>query len=388
MMKLLSVFAFLFGLLTFATAQEKVESSFEFDGLTRDYFVILPNGYIPGTPVPLVFNFHGITSSNEEQYGYTGLFGGFNEVADTGQFIVCYPNGTKIPDDTGFEWNVGFDFSTTTADDVGFINALIDTLHNAYNINLDRVYAAGMSNGGYFAYRLACELPGRFQAIASVTGSMVPQAFMDCLPGTSMPVLQIHNTADPVVPYNGFEHGMPIEEVIARWRAFDFCAPIADTFAFPNIDVLDGSTIEKYTWSDCYANRQVVLYKVNGGGHTWPGSKLVFAPTNNDILASREIWEFFLQFNQPISVNTRPAPAVQEALIFSPNPFQNLLNVESPGSPIQTIQVFSATGQLVHQSNDINSHHHQLSLATLSKGMYLVQTKTAKGNQTNKVIKD
>lgn len=388
MKKILPIFAFLFLFTTLLSAQDKVEYSFDYDGLTRDYFVILPNGYTPGTPVPVVFNFHGITSSNEEQYGYTGLFGGFNEVADTGQFIVCYPNGTKIPNDTGFEWNVGFSFSTSTADDVGFVDALIDTLYADYNIDLNRLYATGMSNGGYFAYRLACELPERFQAIASVTGSIVPEEFAKCYPGTTIPVMQIHNTGDQVVPYNGFQHGTPIEEVIARWRQFDFCSPVADTFAFPNIDLLDGSTVEKYSWTDCYANRQVVLYKVNGGDHTWPGSKLVLAATNNDILASREIWEFFLQFNQPIAVSTQKPLQVLEELTFSPNPFQESLYIQSNGSQISAIQVFTTTGQLVHQSNRISSQNHQLSLENLNKGMYLVQVKTAKGSQTHKVIKE
>ncbi len=113
------------------------------------------------------------------------------QVADTAGIVVVYPNGI---DET---WNVS---STTGTDDVGFISALIDTVDYQYSIDLNRVFATGMSMGGFMSYRLACELSERIAAIASVTGL---QAFYPCNPNRPVPILQFHGTADPVVPYAG-----------------------------------------------------------------------------------------------------------------------------------------------------------------------------------------
>lgn len=358
---------------------------FEFDGLLREYFVYLPNGYTPGDQLPLVFNMHGITSSNGEQYSYTGLFGGFNEVADTGQFIICYPNGTKIPDDDGYEWNVGFSFSSSTADDVGFINALIDTLHAHYDILLDRVYATGMSNGGYMAYKLACEIPHRFQAVASVTGSMVPDEFDNCSPGTSIPVMQIHNTADPVVLYDGSEFGVAIDPLMEKWRNLNFCSETVDTTAIPDSDVNDGSTVEKISWEDCYSNRKTVLFKINGGGHTWPGSTFVFAPTNNDINASREIWEFFLQYTEPIAVNVKELQATPP-LVIAPNPAVDQINISTTGYLIEELMLWDNLGRLVDRVPAVNEQNYQMNLNHLTPGVYVLRAKTQGGWSSQKII--
>ena len=370
-------------------AQTTEVFTFDHDGIEREYFLYLPDGFDPSQQLPVVFNFHGITSDHGEQYTYTGFFGGFDDVADANQFIVCYPNGTKIPTEEGYEWNVGFTFSPTTADDVGFIDRLIDTLHSNYNINLDRVYATGMSNGGYMAFRLACELTNRFQAVASVTGSMVPQEMAICNPSNTIPVMQIHNTADPVVGYNGFDNGAPIDELLEKWRNENYCdATMMDSLALPDTDPNDGSTVDKFTWNDCQGNRQVLHYRVNGGSHTWPGSSLVFTETNQDINASQEIWNFFDQYQTPIAVGTSKQEQLSIDVAISPNPFSDQFLIASKASPLQSVILYNTLGEKLFSRENINAHQYQMNPLQLIPGSYYVQVRNELGVKIIKIIKD
>ncbi|RMF00022.1 MAG: hypothetical protein D6772_06880, partial [Bacteroidetes bacterium] len=152
-----------------AYSQERIIGRITHDGLEREYRLYVPAAYDGQSPWPLVFNFHGFTSNAAQQEIYSNM----NTVADTAHFLVCYPEGI------GNAWNVGWSFGST-ADDVGFVDALIDSLSLAYELDAGRIYACGMSNGGFMSYRLACERSNRFAAIASVTGSMTRN--YDCEP--------------------------------------------------------------------------------------------------------------------------------------------------------------------------------------------------------------
>ena len=162
------------------------------DGVLRDYNFRVPSGYDGSTALPLVINMHGYTSNASQQEFYSNM----TPIAEEQNFFVVYPNGI------GNAWNVGFPGVpfVNGVDDVGFINALIDTLTNNYLVDLTRVYSTGMSNGGYMSYRLACELNDRITAIASVTGSMNDSMRYHCYNPQSIPVLEIHGTDDPTVP--------------------------------------------------------------------------------------------------------------------------------------------------------------------------------------------
>ncbi len=380
---------FLFPLISFAQTPEV--GSFTHDGIERDYLVRLPTGFTPGESLPLVFNFHGIGSTSGEQFIYTGLLGGMNIVADTGNFIVCYPDGTRIPNDEGFEWNVGYRFSSTTADDVGFVDELIDTLHAKYQIDLNRVYATGMSNGGYLAYRLACELPHRIQAVASVTGSIVPEELMNCQPSRAVPVLQVHGTADPVVPINGFDHGLPIADVIQFWLDNNNCMSGTSTVVeFDDINQSDGSTVKKTTYADCSGTSQVLYYEVEGGEHTWPGSSLTdIGITNQDIVASREIWEFFLQYTAPIPVSTRDLGTATFNLQIQPNPFTDQVLVEVEEETLQSLVVTDLLGRTIYQNDKVQALQQAIPTSDWNSGIYLLRAETPSGAvSVHKIIKD
>lgn len=243
------------------------------DGVTRSFRVHLPSGFDTCAHVPLVFNLHGRGSNGLQQEFYTQ----FSNVADTGNFIAVYPDAINN------EWEL----NGAGVDDVGFIQALIDTLYSEFRIDRNKVYSCGMSMGGYMSYRLACELADHIAAIASVTGLL---ATFPCNPSRPIPVLQMHGTEDPTVPYAG------VAQTINAWVQYNGCPQQPDTVPFPDIDHTDSSTVTKNTYAPCDAATEVVLYTIHGGEHTWPDAFISIGITSGDINASNTIWNFFKQY--------------------------------------------------------------------------------------------
>ncbi|MBK6932937.1 MAG: prolyl oligopeptidase family serine peptidase [Saprospirales bacterium] len=191
------------GLSTAASAQ--VNGSFEFEGQQRSYTAYVPADWTPADRWPLVFVLHGFTQTGQAIMDISG----FNAVADTNRFICVYPNGINNG------WNTNNPFpGSSTANDVGFILALADTLTGQYHVDPRRMYACGFSAGGFMSHKLACEASDRFAAIASVSGTMTSTAFGLCQPIRPMPVLQIHGTADGVVAYNGSFANLPVQTIL------------------------------------------------------------------------------------------------------------------------------------------------------------------------------
>jgi len=296
-------------------AQTTVES-IEHDGITRSYRIHLPPDFDPQESLPLVFNLHGFTSNAFQQEIYSGM----SMVADSARFIVCYPDGIDQA------WNVGWSFGST-ADDIGFISAMIDRFDENYNINTGRVFSCGMSNGGFMSYHLACHLPGRIAAIASVTGSMVPGSLADCTPDPARPIMEIHGTEDPTVPYEGSANiALPIETVVNHWVAANDCLLFSDTTDYPDINTGDNSTASRIDYADCAGDNLVSFIKVFNGGHTWPGSSIIIGTTNQDFNASSTIWNFFNRFS--LDQTTAITPELTEtAFTIYPNPATDVLNI-------------------------------------------------------------
>ncbi|NNE28573.1 MAG: prolyl oligopeptidase family serine peptidase, partial [Saprospiraceae bacterium] len=174
-------------------AQETLFESMEHDGQTRQYIIYVPAIYEGSEAVPLMFNFHGYTGTANGQMIGTGM----RPVADTAGFIIVYPQGSLFFGAS--HWNVGAWTNGSTVDDLGFTSAMIDAVASQFNIDLDRVYSCGYSNGGYFSFELACQLSNRFAAIGSVGGKMRSETFEACDPDHPMPVVTIHGTDDNVV---------------------------------------------------------------------------------------------------------------------------------------------------------------------------------------------
>ncbi len=268
-----------------------IKGELEVDNLRRSYLLHIPRTYDSRQPTPLVLAFHGRLGTGKKMEKLTNL----SDLANKQGFIVVYPNGV------GRSWNAGHGTGKAEAkgvDDVKFTVMLVDSLSQTLNIDRKRVYAAGFSNGATFVHRLACELSGKIAAIAAVAGTIAPKIGRNCHPKRPVAVLQIHGTADPIVPWEGglTKGGGFVESValtIEDWVARDECT------AKPEVADIGGGVIRE-SYSSCRKGTMVILYRVEGGGHTWPGGyqylpKKAIGETNRSWDASQAIWDFFMK---------------------------------------------------------------------------------------------
>ena len=230
----------------------------------------------------MIFVFHGFGGSND----FIMYTSNFNSISERENFIVVYPQGSSF---WGYpHWNVGGWTNGSSVNDVEFIDFLIELISDQYNINQDRVYATGMSNGGFFSYLLACQLSNKIAAIASVTGSMTNETLNNCDPGKEVPVLQIHGTEDPIVTYEGNSAigSIGIESVLSYWKSNNYCDEPKTTELYDsNPD--DSFYVHRVLFDNGVNGSKVDHYKVYAGEHFWF--------MEDDINSSELIWEFFSQ---------------------------------------------------------------------------------------------
>ena len=373
-MRYITVLLLLVGGTFSSFSQQTINASITHDGIQRDYILYIPELYDGSTAVPLVLNFHGYGSNAAQQMFY----GDFRDIADTEGFLLVHPEGTTFIGDQF--WNVGFPGLSSNIDDVGFTEALIDELATLYTIDLDRVYATGMSNGGFMSFLLACQLSEKIAAVASVTGSMTQDTFDDCNAQHPTPVLQIHGTDDGVVLYNGNNLSIPIADVISYWVDFNNCETTPTTTTLPDVDVSDGSTIEHSVYEDGDNGITTEHMKVIGGGHTWPGSVINTAGTNQDIDASMEIWLFFSRFdiNGPLSTDDFE----KNQVTIYPNPTQSKINLSLKYAKEVHYKLFSPLGKQL-MTGTITSSNEEIDISHLPSNIYFLKL----GNQVHKVLK-
>ena len=354
--------------------------SISFGGVMRDFLVHLPPGFSNNQHLPLVFNLHGTPSDGGEEEFYSGM----SFTADSNNFVVVYPDGL------GNQWNVGFNSPYHSGvDDVGFISKIIDTMAQLYNIDLTRVYSCGMSDGGFMSHRLACELENRIVAIAAVSGVPTDSTAFYCTHTRNIPVMQIHGTADPLVPYAGIQSGdtgfYSVEQTIDFWLTKDQCSFVSDTTFLPDIDPNDSSTVQKIHYGSCGSSTEVLFYKIIGGGHSWPDAPLdyIYGPTNRDINASQEIWNFFKQFQNVAAGIAEPVQANVELNIY-PNPFTGDLKIESDHQ-IGHIELLNVLGEKVFAA-EVNSIKTLLHFPSMQKGIYFVKVEGENFMEVRKIV--
>ncbi|MCX7743601.1 MAG: T9SS type A sorting domain-containing protein [Flavobacteriales bacterium] len=364
----------LLGILISSLHAQTFVDSINHQSYTRYFRVHLPLGYNPSFYYPLVLNYHGYTSNALQQELYTGM----STLADEQNFIVVYPDGIAN------SWNVGFlpQPYFSGIDDVGFTNTLLDTLIARYSIDTSKVYACGMSNGGYMSYRLACELSHRITAIASVTGLMTDSTSYYCNPPRSVPVLQIHGTADPIVNYNGIPGSLSVNETLTFWANHNSCGNTTTTINISNNNTNDFSTVEQIDYTGCSSCGWIRFFKIQGGGHTWPDGAVdipSYGPTNRDINATREIWSFFQMHSMPCYVSIKEE--FTEQIKIFPNPASEIIQVHSE-YPIERITLMDMSGKCLLQSST-----NELHVANLQSGIYLLSIVTIHSNYTVRWIK-
>ena len=254
--------------------------SISHDGLNREYVLHVPDLYSGDDSVPLVFNLHGGSGTATGQRYLSEM----DQVADSAGFIVAYPQGSFV---NGYSyWNsmIATEGSKGTADDVGFISALIDEISSNYNIDLSKVYACGFSNGGDMAISLACYLSGKISAVAPVSGLMSQESDSLCEPNETTSLLIINGTADNDRPYNGInDYYLSVDNTLEYWSNYHS----ADSVVIEDFVDRNNNAIELYT----YLNQSVLSflqhYKIIGGGHYW------FDLSVNDENLDQIIWRFF-----------------------------------------------------------------------------------------------
>lgn len=327
---------------TFAQTGTMISNSFQHNGETREYKLYVPASYDGNTAVPLVFNLHGYTSNMDQQI----LYGDFRLIADTANFLVVHPNGTLDGGGNRF-WNA---FAAPGVDDIGFLSTLIDTINNDYNLNLNRIYSCGMSNGGYMSYELACQLGNRITAVASVTGTMTTARMTACNAPKPTPIMQIHGTADATVPYNGNTGNESIPDLVDFWVDQTNCNATPNMTNVPDNDPNDGCTAEHYVYSGGAQGATVEFFKILGGAHTWPGAPVSIGVTNQDFDASVEIWRFFSQYSLEQLADINANPVLESVEIF-PNPSEGRVEVSIPNLVTAQLNVVDALGRIVYESS-------------------------------------
>ncbi len=377
---------FIFLFLTFAPFGNNFGQSqtvaFSHGGATRNCIVYLPQGYNTSLSYPLVFNLHGLTSNAAQQQLYSKM----NIIADQYKFIVAYPNGINN------SWNSGFVGAYGSGvDDVGFVSDLIDTISAMFNVNPQRVYTCGMSNGGFQSYRMACELSHRIAAMASVTGVLSDSTAFYCNPTRKMPVMQVHGTNDATVPYTGLPGlSLSVDGTVNFWINLLGCSTTAIETDLPNTNLTDLSTVTTYRYNNCPGGNEVLFYKVTNGGHTWPGAAIDIpgVVTNRDIDASLEIWKFFEKFtlSGPVGIeNSTPLQSIQ----LTPNPATDFITFETK-EPAKEISIYDMSGRKIADFtiNNLTNQSITLPVSQLCPGNYILAIKTTQGRSFSKFIKN
>ena len=282
------------------TAAGDASFSFEHAGLTRKYRVHVPPGLDLSRPAPVLMALHG--GGGDMNFQADDARYGLISKADSAGFIAVFPNGySRFPGGRLATWNAGnccAGARDKQVDDVGFLRAVVDRLKRQLNVDPQRVYATGMSNGAMMAHRLACEAADVFAGIAAVAGTDNTRS---CTPQRPIPVLIIHARDDTMVLFDGgagpdarrdasqVTAFTSVPQTEARWAQRNGCGA-------PAVRVLDvaGAWCERR--SGCRDGATVELCVTDTGGHSWPGAEKVRRgkeASSQAISANDRMWDFF-----------------------------------------------------------------------------------------------
>ena len=258
-------------------------------GQKRDYLLYVPRSYDRARPTPLVISMHAAALWPAAQMETSQ----WNTAADEHGFIVVYPAG-------GFgvlakAW--GMKPGARLMADVRFISDLIDTLEAAYNIDPTSIYANGLSNGGAMTFVLSCTLSHRIAAVGTVAAAQeLPWNW--CADSRPVPMIAFHGTADRIVPYNGGLSPTGLSPILfpsvptwaASWARRNRCGTSP-------VETVVAADVTRLEYTNCADDAAVVLYTIQGGGHTWPGGKPLpkwfVGRTTRSIDATSLMWSFF-----------------------------------------------------------------------------------------------
>jgi polyhydroxybutyrate depolymerase len=279
-------------------------------GASRTYIRHLPSAYQPGAPIPLVLDLHGASEGAQVHVGTSAL----GPYGDEQGFATVTPQGLERGLDS--YWDTAF-HGTIDSVDVRFVGDLLDEVERTLCVDERRVFATGYSNGAFLVSALACVYADRLAAVAAVAGV---RDYKDCHPARAVPVVVFHGTNDRWVAFGGgvgpdalalppdrsgrtvaektgFDERRPVPTVVAAWAGRNGCAVQPSERR-----VASDVTRVRY---GCPAGADVDFYRVDGGGHTWPGSRFteqlasLLGPTTFSISANELMWAFFEAHPRP-----------------------------------------------------------------------------------------
>ena len=360
--------------------QQLIDINTTHAGNNRGYKLYIPPTYDGNTAVPLLFNFHGGGGTSQDQINLSDM----RPFADTANFLIVYPQAFPDPNDGNS--NNWIHKDPTDFDDVPFVESILNEMISAYNINENRVYVCGYSLGGEFTYELLCRLNNKIAAGVAVARTMATYTLDQCNPTHPTAVMTILGTDDPIsvytgVVYNGVTYYLSSDDVNAYWTNYNNTDPNPIISQVPNTNSSDGSTVEKYLWGNGDGCVSFVHYKINAGGHDWPGT---FG--NMDIDADTEIWNFVSQYNRGGLIDC-PENNLEENdmtnISLYPNPVIKDLYFNLSGEYNTQIEVYTQQGALMIQTT---THYNQgsIDVSTLCPGIYTFKI----GNSYKRFIKE
>lgn len=381
------------------------------DGILRSYLLYVPAAYDGQEAWSLVINYHGFLSNATDQMN---SFSKMNPVADTAHFLVAYPRGLQVEDlvpNLGFpSMGPGWVIPGTwkgDQDDVAFTDSLIDEVQKDFNIDSSRIHITGWSNGSEMAFWAGFKLHHRIASVAGVAGPM-SYVLRDSVTITRpFSVLSIHGTSDPIAPFNGTPDIIPSAPTAASfWANYNKCSLDSIVTEVPDLDPSDGSTVTLIEYVGC-DNSEVLFYRVNNGGHGWPGgiSGGIIGATNQDINASAEVLSFFRRNPMP-DVDTPPTSvqsinnnSLKTFKLYAnyPNPFNpsTIINY-SLASPFQVeLKIYNTLGRgirtLVNSMQPVGSHEvswdgRDNGGDVVASGTYFYQLRTESVVETRKML--
>jgi len=270
--------------------------------MSRSFIIYIPGTYTNTKRSPAIFLFHG-GGAHANSIMNISNDGDFKSISERENIILVAPQGIDK------SWNDGRGTKANKQhiNDVKFIGLLISYVESNYSVDPSRIYATGISNGGFMVSRIGCEIGYKFAAIAVVAATMgVDTPYSVCHPDFALPVMYIHGTADPIIPFNGAQKSIGAEgafisheQVIDKWVSINNCSRTPEITYLPNI-AKDGTSITKEEYRAEKNGAEVVSYVINNGGHTWPGGKqylpkIIIGRVCRDMNGCEVIWSFFNQ---------------------------------------------------------------------------------------------
>jgi polyhydroxybutyrate depolymerase len=262
-------------------------------GVERSYHVHRPSSYAPGNGAVFVLHGGGGDGLKIAETSDMAI------EANTHGFLAVFPNGG------GDQWNDGRENVDPNKDDIGFLAAVAQDLAVRMGMSLSRMALCGASNGGLMTHRIAYQFPDMFKAYASVAAN-VAAGIASTAPVAAVPMMMFNGTADRLMPWGGGEipggndganGGGTVTSTMAAvdaWATANQTTSVAEAL-LPNLAPLDGCRVYRRAYTG--GLKPLTLYRVEGGGHTWPGSdeavSFLAGRTTRDIKATKLMAEFF-----------------------------------------------------------------------------------------------